>query len=91
MQCPAGMRFVNCVSNCPPSCFNHNPKCIENEETCTEGCQCPKGTLLQNNKCIKPNQCGCKMGPSFVKVNKYSLNVTLFTIYLNQIISNQKF
>ncbi|RDD36937.1 Fibrillin-2, partial [Trichoplax sp. H2] len=67
MQCPHGMRFVNCVSKCPPSCFDRNPKCIENEDTCIEGCECPKGTLIQNNRCIKASQCGCKMGPSFVE------------------------
>ncbi|RDD42651.1 Fibrillin-1 [Trichoplax sp. H2] len=68
LQCPQGMQFTNCVSNCPATCFNPNPNCDENEDTCTEGCQCPKGTVIQNNKCIKSNRCGCKVGCAYIDV-----------------------
>lgn len=69
LQCPNGMQFTNCVSKCPATCFNTNPQCAENEDTCTEGCQCPKGKVIQNNKCVNANQCGCKVGCAYIGVS----------------------
>ncbi|XP_065887926.1 matrilin-2-like isoform X3 [Dysidea avara] len=48
-----------CVTACPPTCENPEPKSCTAE--CIVGCQCPNGTVLdeENNKCVMKKDCGC--------------------------------
>ena len=55
--CPIeGQVYMECGSACPPTCANPNPACIA---LCVQGCQCPTGTVLDEdaNKCIDPDDC----------------------------------
>ena len=47
-----------CVTACPPTCENPEPKSCTAE--CIVGCQCPNGTVLdeENNKCVMKKDCG---------------------------------
>lgn len=54
------MEYSSAVSGCPATCVDiHAPK------TCklppSEGCQCKKGFVLSDIKCIPIAQCSCKL------------------------------
>ncbi|CAC5361395.1 unnamed protein product [Mytilus coruscus] len=58
--CDDNMEYSSAVSGCPATCVDlHAPK------TCklppSEGCQCKKGFVLSDNKCIPIAQCGCRL------------------------------
>jgi hypothetical protein len=57
--------YSPCASRCQPTCQSDNGTygdgCID---TCTEGCVCNPGYVVDNNvnyfKCIKIEDCGCE-------------------------------
>ena len=55
-----GQKFTSCGTACPPNCSNPNPICTRQ---CVPGCQCPRGTVLneEQNECVRPNQCHSNM------------------------------
>ncbi|XP_052075053.1 IgGFc-binding protein-like isoform X1 [Mytilus californianus] len=58
--CEDNMEYSSAGSGCPATCVDlHAPK------TCklppSEGCQCKKGFVLSDNKCIPIAQCGCRL------------------------------
>ncbi|XP_033096051.1 mucin-5AC-like, partial [Anneissia japonica] len=58
LQCPDGMEYQICGSTCPQTCGNQVVDC-ENDY-CIEGCHCPAGQMLVDNKCIAPSECPCE-------------------------------
>nr|XP_048289896.1 zonadhesin isoform X4 [Myodes glareolus] len=64
MKCPANSLYTSCLPSCQPSCSNPNGLCEgvspKVPSTCKEGCVCQPGYLLNEDKCVLRNQCGCK-------------------------------
>ncbi|KAF4518674.1 hypothetical protein B566_EDAN002708, partial [Ephemera danica] len=58
-KCQAGQMYHFCRDSCSHDCRSLaiNPKCVTE---CVEGCNCPEGQSLDNNKqCIPSNKCPC--------------------------------
>ena len=53
-----GQEFMTCGSACPPTCDDPEPGICPT--VCVEGCQCPFGTVLDedNNRCVELDECG---------------------------------
>ncbi|KAM7447623.1 hypothetical protein ABFA07_004168 [Porites harrisoni] len=58
--CPPGRSWVACGAQCVKTCNNYHLPCLDN--TCQEGCICPKGMVLHNKQCINSSQCLCHHG-----------------------------
>lgn len=60
-DCPAGLVFTDCMDNCISTCSNiytiQSGTCTKEE--CYPGCQCPQGTYLSNETCVKADECPC--------------------------------
>ncbi|PAA50248.1 hypothetical protein BOX15_Mlig026350g2, partial [Macrostomum lignano] len=59
VKCPPTMEYQECGSNCGKTCKRVEASpCIEE---CVEGCQCPSGQALDEEKgtCVPRNQCKC--------------------------------
>ncbi|CAC5423642.1 unnamed protein product [Mytilus coruscus] len=58
--CEHNMEYSSAVSGCPATCVD-----LDAPKTCklppSEGCQCEKGFVLSDNKCIPRAQCGCRL------------------------------
>ena len=52
-----GQKFTSCGTACPPTCSNPDPRICTLQ--CVIGCQCPQGTVLdeEQNKCVTKDQC----------------------------------
>ena len=60
------MEYTDCGSPCQKTCSSkENPACVEK---CVEGCFCKKGLVLDGDRCVKPEQCGCEMQGVYYKV-----------------------
>ncbi|KAK6166495.1 hypothetical protein SNE40_023168 [Patella caerulea] len=64
--CPSNMKYSDCVSRCPQTCFNlHDPPAC-NSAPCEQGCVCESGFVLESNQenamCIPNNTCPCFHG-----------------------------
>lgn len=59
MTCGEGQVYSPCGSPCQPSCNNtmQQTQCIT---TCIEGCVCKDGLVMDGDRCIPPDQCGCE-------------------------------
>ena len=55
---------MNCTE-CLSTCDSQNVACDQNE--CTEGCGCPEGQVLENDRCVDVNSCGCKFNEQTYK------------------------
>ncbi|KAI8128878.1 Chymotrypsin inhibitor [Lucilia cuprina] len=55
-SCPPNQEYSTCISTCPPTCSNPNPRsCLF---WCRSGCKCIKGFILNDNgDCVKPSDC----------------------------------
>ena len=60
LVCPPGRSWVACGAQCVKTCNNYHLPCLDN--TCQEGCICPKGMVLHNKQCINSSQCLCHHG-----------------------------
>ena len=52
-----GQTYIKCGTACPPTCSKPEPvKCTRQ---CVPGCQCPRGTVLDedNKRCVRPQFC----------------------------------
>ncbi|XP_076800960.1 uncharacterized protein LOC143445613 isoform X3 [Clavelina lepadiformis] len=54
--CEEGMVWSNCTE-CQRTCDNMDMACERDQ--CHEGCGCPVGLVLDNDKCIAPESCPC--------------------------------
>lgn len=62
-QCPCNDQYavyLNCGTSCSPTCQSRAPEICNTQ--CVSGCFCSNGTILDEatNKCVYPDQCGCK-------------------------------
>ncbi|CAD5119519.1 DgyrCDS8121 [Dimorphilus gyrociliatus] len=59
LLCGEGQIYSPCGNPCQPSCNNtmQQTNCIT---TCIEGCVCKEGLVMDGNRCIKPDECGCE-------------------------------
>ena len=57
-QCPIeGQEYTECGTACPPTCGAIDP--VPCTLQCVAGCQCPSGTVLdeENKRCVEHNLC----------------------------------
>ena len=57
-RCPIeGQVYTECGTACPLTCKVPGP--VICTQQCVEGCQCPRGTVLdgENKRCVKPELC----------------------------------
>ncbi|XP_028610247.1 von Willebrand factor [Grammomys surdaster] len=56
--CPAGMEYKECVSPCTRTCQSLpiNEVC---QQQCVDGCDCPEGELLDEDRCVQSSDCSC--------------------------------
>ena len=59
MTCDGDLSYDPCGSFCPPTCGDKEPNCGKMAGQCNEGCFCPKGTFLQDGKCVGEDECQC--------------------------------
>ncbi|XP_035824040.1 SCO-spondin-like [Aplysia californica] len=60
--CPANMEYNACPSNCPLTCENMDSPSTCDVSTCTPGCACIDGYVLDGDKCVKESMCPCQHG-----------------------------
>ncbi|XP_043682227.1 hemocytin isoform X2 [Vespula pensylvanica] len=60
MQCTKGRVYMPCGPRTQPSCGFDIDSNI-NDEDCEEGCFCPKGFLMHEDKCILQEECPCRL------------------------------
>ncbi|XP_030749920.1 hemocytin [Sitophilus oryzae] len=66
MKCTGGKVYMNCGPKKGQAMCGAVSILPEVGDTCIEGCYCPEGTVLHDNKCITRDQCPCKLrGKSF--------------------------
>ena len=58
--CPTGMEYRSCGPSSPATCDIQNP--IIDDGDCIDGCHCPKGKVLHQNKCVTKEECPCTYG-----------------------------
>ncbi|GAB1290326.1 Zonadhesin [Apodemus speciosus] len=64
VRCPAHSIYTNCLPPCPPTCSDPDGHCEGTSPnapaTCTEGCLCHPGFVLDKDKCVPRIECACK-------------------------------
>ncbi|KAJ8031643.1 IgGFc-binding protein [Holothuria leucospilota] len=56
--CPNDMVYTQCGTGCPATCARRNQQITCNVEG-IETCLCPEGKLLDGQRCVYPDECGC--------------------------------
>lgn len=75
-DCPIRSTYTNQMISCPPSC-GLDPDIDRNRDCWVgflEGCRCDPGLVLENDRCIQPQSCGCLNGNSYLPVGRSILN-----------------
>ncbi|XP_064643492.1 uncharacterized protein LOC135497618 [Lineus longissimus] len=71
ITCSEGMVYKTCGSPCEiKTCTSANsskPVCIQ---LCKEGCFCKPGLVMDGDKCIKPEDCGCTENGRYFSANE---------------------
>lgn len=60
ITCPNGFVYTECAPSCSRTCqnlYNVQPDTCYNQ--CSPGCQCAQGTILDNDECVRPENCTC--------------------------------
>lgn len=66
MVCTGGKVYKACGSTKVQPVCGASVELPEDPGTCVEGCYCPEGTVLHENKCITKDHCPCRLrGKSF--------------------------
>ncbi|XP_061434629.1 IgGFc-binding protein-like [Lethenteron reissneri] len=70
--CPGSGSYSHCASPCPATCAR-GPGEGQCTGGCVEGCVCDAGYLLEHDRCVRADQCGCisngkyyKLGDEFI-------------------------
>ena len=61
ISCPDDFVYDPCGSPCPRSCGDDAIQGNCTEENCIETCRCPEGQILDGNRCVEPDGCGCSL------------------------------
>lgn len=56
LECKENMQYSDAVSGCPPTCTHPNQTC---DLPTSDGCECLPGYILDGDRCVKPEMCGC--------------------------------
>ncbi|XP_054637554.1 IgGFc-binding protein isoform X2 [Dunckerocampus dactyliophorus] len=64
LACPENSHYEACGSACQPTCANPEAQRICSLP-CVESCQCNRGYLLSDGKCVSPSKCGCVHNGSY--------------------------
>ncbi|XP_072943853.1 hemocytin-like [Epargyreus clarus] len=59
MRCPDGKIYKSCGPDVQPSCAFRTAAPRDNA-SCVEGCFCPDGLFLENNRCVQRSECPCR-------------------------------
>ncbi|XP_050302983.1 hemocytin [Anthonomus grandis grandis] len=66
MKCSNGKTYMSCGPKNGQQMCGDVSSLVDEEDSCVEGCYCPEGTVLHDNKCILKDQCPCTYrGKSF--------------------------
>ncbi|XP_072040245.1 IgGFc-binding protein-like [Amphiura filiformis] len=66
IECGQNMEYQTCGTPCPATCTEPEPQiCVA--LACVDGCQCMKGFVLDNDRCVPKDQCGCKRNGMYYK------------------------
>ena len=76
MECPPGMVYQQCGPLCPQTCDNIGTYSCHGG--CAEGCFCPNGQVLSNNRCIHPIACPGKF--VHIRSNFFAFNIDLYSV-----------
>ena len=60
VNCTNGMVYEPCGSACPRTCANQGSSKFRCQDQCVDGCHCPRGTVFQNGRCYKLEECPCE-------------------------------
>ncbi|XP_057690269.1 IgGFc-binding protein isoform X2 [Corythoichthys intestinalis] len=69
LACPINSHYEVCGSACQPTCGNPEAH-LNCSLPCLESCQCNRGYLLSNGKCVLPSECGCIQNGSYYLPSK---------------------
>ncbi|KAL1513261.1 hypothetical protein ABEB36_002690 [Hypothenemus hampei] len=61
MKCSGGRIYMSCAPKAGQQMCGAFARLPNDPESCQEGCYCPEGTVLHENKCITREQCPCKL------------------------------
>ncbi|OXB53276.1 hypothetical protein ASZ78_008465, partial [Callipepla squamata] len=61
-SCPANSNHMACETACPATCNDAAIPSNCNTSSCTEGCGCEEGFVLDAGRCIPETECGCIFG-----------------------------
>nr|XP_057939674.1 IgGFc-binding protein [Doryrhamphus excisus] len=64
MACPQNSHYEVCGSACQPTCAHPEVRHVCSLP-CVESCQCNRGYLLSDGKCVSPSKCGCVHNGSY--------------------------
>lgn len=60
ITCKDGFEYTECASGCIRTCQNmYNIQQESCFSQCAPGCECPKGTIVDNGTCVRPENCTC--------------------------------
>ncbi|XP_072040242.1 IgGFc-binding protein-like [Amphiura filiformis] len=68
IACGENMEYQYCGTACPATCADLIPEICAT--VCVEGCQCVQGYVLDNDKCIPQDQCGCTENGRYYQVGE---------------------
>ena len=63
------MEYMRCGPPTNPSCSNPERESF-GPGTCVEGCACKDGLVMEGDKCIEPEKCGCILEGLYYPVSK---------------------
>ncbi|CAG0879041.1 unnamed protein product [Darwinula stevensoni] len=58
LKCEGNMGYTPCAPSREKTCLDQED--LVEEDKCREGCTCPKGTVLDQGRCIPLHQCPCR-------------------------------
>ncbi|RUS84655.1 hypothetical protein EGW08_007575, partial [Elysia chlorotica] len=64
VNCPKGQVYSDCGPSNPDTCVSEDDQV--SATVCVEGCFCPDGLLMEDDKCITPEQCGCYHNNNYI-------------------------
>ncbi|GIY68776.1 von Willebrand factor, partial [Caerostris darwini] len=65
-ECPAGLEWNDCGPSCQLTCDSSSETTLQQcSEKCVPGCFCPPGTVLNEDRCVLPEQCADQLCQGF--------------------------
>lgn len=67
VECPEGQVYNSCGSACVEMCYNVSVSTCEGP--CVAGCECPDGLIMDGDRCVTQQQCGCEHNGLYYSVS----------------------